>query len=49
MRRTSPVDLRFQISGKLKLKPQPAPVVYDTTLDINRGQYAVDVLGEARA
>ena len=48
-RRAAGMDLRFQISGKLKLKPHPAPVVYDTTLDLNRGQYAVDVLGEARA
>ncbi|MCU1237344.1 MAG: type secretion system lysozyme-related protein [Candidatus Solibacter sp.] len=48
-RRASGVDVHFQISGKLKLKPHPAPVVYDTTLDLNRGQYAVDILGETRA
>jgi type VI secretion system protein ImpF len=48
-RRAASVDLRFQISGKLKLKPHPAPVVYDTMLDLNRGQYAVDVVGEKRA
>jgi type VI secretion system protein ImpF len=48
-RRVSSGDVRFQISGKLKLKPHPAPVVYDTVLDLSRGQYAVDVLGETRA
>ena len=48
-RRISSGDVHFQITGKLKLKPHPAPVVYDTTLDLSRGQYAVDVLGETRA
>lgn len=47
-RRLSGVDVHFKILGKLKLKPQPAPVVYDTTLDLNRGQYAVD-FGDQRA
>jgi type VI secretion system protein ImpF len=48
-RRASAGDLHFQISGKLKLKPYPAPVVYDTKLDLNRGEYAVDGPGEGRA
>jgi predicted component of type VI protein secretion system len=42
-------DVRFQVSGRLKMKPRPEPVFYDTTLDVTRGEYAVEVPGEGRA
>jgi len=42
-------NVRFQVSGKLKMKPRPEPVFYDTTLDVTRGEYAVDVPGAERA
>lgn len=47
--RAAKSDLHFTISGKLKMKPRPEPVAYDTTLDATRGEYAVSVPGEARA
>jgi type VI secretion system protein ImpF len=40
-------ELRFQISGKLRMEPRPEPVAYDTTLELTRGDYAVKVAGEA--
>jgi type VI secretion system protein ImpF len=42
-------NVRFQVSGRLKMKPRPEPVFYDTTLDVTRGEFAVEVPGEARA
>jgi type VI secretion system protein ImpF len=43
------LDVGFQVSGRLKMKPRPEPVVYDTTLDVIQGKYAVEVPGERRA
>jgi type VI secretion system protein ImpF len=42
-------ELHFDIVGRLDVKPRPEPVRYDTVLDVNRGEYAVKVLGESRA
>jgi type VI secretion system protein ImpF len=42
-------NVRFQVSGRLKMKPRPEPIFYDTTLDVTRGDYAVQISGEARA
>jgi type VI secretion system protein ImpF len=42
-------NVRFQVSGRLKMKPRPEPVFYDTTLDVTRGEYAVEVPGEGSA
>ena len=48
--RTAPSrDLRFHVFGRLRMKPRPEPVCYDTTLDVTRGEYAVGVVGEGRA
>jgi type VI secretion system protein ImpF len=47
-RRSSDFHLHFNISARLKMKPRPEPVVYDTALDVNRGDYAVGVPGEGR-
>jgi type VI secretion system protein ImpF len=41
--------LHFRVDGRLKLKPRPQPVCYDTMLDVTRGEYDVEVLGEGRA
>ena len=47
--RTAPSrDLRFHVFGRLRMKPRPEPVCYDTTLDVTRGEYAVGVVGEGR-
>jgi type VI secretion system protein ImpF len=45
----SPHNVRFQVSGRLKMKPRPEPVFYQTTLDVTLGEYAVEVPGEERA
>jgi type VI secretion system protein ImpF len=45
----SPYDLHFRVSGRLRMKPRPEPVCYDTALDTTRGEYNVEVLGEGRA
>jgi type VI secretion system protein ImpF len=42
-------SVRFQVAGRLKMKPRPEPVFYDTTLDVTRGEYEVEVPGEGRA
>ena len=42
-------NVRFQVSGRLKMKPRPEPIFYDTTLDVTRGDYAVQISGEAHA
>ena len=47
-RRSSDFRLHFNISARLKMKPRPEPVVYDTSLDVSRGEYAVGVTGDAR-
>lgn len=41
-------NVRFQVSGRLKMKPRPEPVFYQTTLDVTLGEYAVEVPGEDR-
>ena len=41
--------LHFHVAGRLKVKPRPEPVRYDTVLDITRGEYQVQVLGDGRA
>jgi type VI secretion system protein ImpF len=45
----SPHDLHFQVIGRLRMKPRPERVCYDTTLDTTRGEYNVEALGEGRA
>jgi len=47
-RRSSDFRLHFNISAKLKMKPRPEPVVYDTSLDVSRGEYAVGLSGDSR-
>jgi predicted component of type VI protein secretion system len=42
-------ELRFRISGRLKMKPRPEPIHYDTMLDVKSGEYAVEVPGEVHA
>lgn len=42
-------NVRFQVSGKLKMKPRPEPIFYDTTLNVTTGDYSVEISGEARA
>lgn len=42
-------DVHFHVFGRLKMKPRPEPVCYDTRLDVARGEYEVAVLGEERA
>jgi type VI secretion system protein ImpF len=42
-------ELHFHVYGRLKMKPRPEQVCYDTVLDVTRGEYAVEVLGEGRA
>jgi type VI secretion system protein ImpF len=49
VRAASNQNVYFQVSGKLKLKPRPEPVFYDTKLDVSMGAYAVEVAGEGRA
>jgi type VI secretion system protein ImpF len=48
-RPASSQNVYFQVSGKLKMKPRPEPVYYDTKLDVALGAYAVEVPGEGRA
>jgi type VI secretion system protein ImpF len=48
-RPSSDQNVHFQVSGRLKMKPRPEPVFYDTTLDVTRGEYAVEIPGEGRA
>ncbi len=38
--------LQFQIFGRLRLKPVPQPVSFDTTLDVTRGDYRVEASGD---
>jgi len=40
-------DLRFNISGRLRMDPRPEPVAYDTTLELTRGQFEVEVSADA--
>jgi type VI secretion system protein ImpF len=42
-------DLHFHVFGRLRMKPRPEAVCYDTTFDVTRGEYEVGVLGEGRA
>jgi type VI secretion system protein ImpF len=42
-------DVHFQVSGRLQMRPRPEPVVYDAALDVTRGEYKLEVLGEGRA
>jgi type VI secretion system protein ImpF len=48
-RRSAGQSLHFQVAGRLKLKPRPEPVCYDTVLDVSRGEYQVEVVGEGHA
>jgi type VI secretion system protein ImpF len=48
-RASSSRDLHFHVLGRLKMKPRPEPVCYDTKLDVTRGEYAVGIVGDGRA
>jgi type VI secretion system protein ImpF len=45
----APHDVHFRVSGRLQMRPRPEPVAYDADLDVTRGEYKLEVLGEGRA
>lgn len=42
-------ELRFRVTGKLKIEPDPQFVQYRTKLDIDSGRYEVELSGERDA